>query len=291
MSFRHLIKLARHPRTFIDSILTYPRFLGVIKPDLLPRRIEDEFKARLACYNAGWWPAELRSPIGRRILALSAHPDDETIGAGGLLIAHREQADISVITIFNGDGGGRLEDTETSAADYKRRLAETRLEELRRACQHFSGKIIGGLGFSDGTDPASIPDAAERLRALVEIVNPDVVILPWFLDQHLDHRNANLLWASACADIPCMVLGTELWSLLTPNAYFDTTDFLTAKIAAVGEFKTQLATVDYKFSTEALAKVRAFYWGVHERRIGAAEAFISMPNNDYCELVLSLRAP
>src|SRR5262245_64551843 len=92
----------------MDSLLTYPRFLGAIKPDLLEGdRLE--FEARLACLRSGWWPTKLNFPVGRRILAISPHPDDETIGAGGLLLAHRGYAEISVITIFSGDGGGLLE--------------------------------------------------------------------------------------------------------------------------------------------------------------------------------------
>src|SRR5262245_6018021 len=107
MSLRQLIKLAKNPRTFIDSVLTYSRYLGSIKPDLL-KSSREEMSVRLACVSTGWWPSKLQCPIGGRILAVSPHPDDETIGAGGLLIAHRGEAEISVITIFKGDGGGVL---------------------------------------------------------------------------------------------------------------------------------------------------------------------------------------
>lgn len=287
MSLFQLIALARHPRTFLDSILTYPRFLGAIKPGLLGRG-EAEFEARFASLQSGWWPSQLRRPVGRRILAISPHPDDETIGAGGLLLAHRGQADISVITVFNGDGGGELPGVAVGAPDHKTRLVQARLEELGRACHHFSARVVGGVGLSDGTVPTPLGPAAKRLRALVEIVRPDVVILPWFLDQHTDHRTANLLWATACADIPCMVLGSEIWSLTFPNAYFDITDVLPAKLAAVSEFKTQLATVDYLSLVDGLAKIRAFYSNVRIGRDGAAEAFFSLPNRDYSELVLGL---
>ena len=109
MSFAQLIAAARHPRTLIDSFLTYPRFLGVIKPELMGKT-EAEFQAMLASWKAAWWPAVLAAPVGRRIVAISPHPDDETIGAGGLLIAHQSEAEISIITIFEGDGGGFLPD-------------------------------------------------------------------------------------------------------------------------------------------------------------------------------------
>ncbi|MGH9548799.1 MAG: hypothetical protein ACRD3W_05455, partial [Terriglobales bacterium] len=47
----------------------------------------------------------------------------------------------------------------------------------------------------------------------------------------------------------------------------------------------QLRTVDYLSLAESLARTRAFYFGFRERRGGAAEAFFSLPNEAYCELV------
>jgi N-acetylglucosamine malate deacetylase 1 len=290
MSLRHLIALARHPRTFMDSIFTYPRFLGAIKPDQL-RGDELEFEARLACLKSGWWPAELRFPLGRRILAISPHPDDETIGAGGLLVAHREHAEIFIITIFNGDGGGVLEGVGRDSSDYRGRLAEARQRELNAACVHFSGKVAGRLGLPDGSIPAPVEPIAERLRKIVQAVRPDVVILPWLLDKHPDHRTTNVLWACACADVRCMVLGTEIWSLGIPNAYFDITDLLSRKLSAIGEFRTQLATVDYISFAESLAKIRGFQYSLREKRTGAAEAYLALPNNEYCKLARAFAIP
>src|SRR5262245_61292052 len=207
----------------MHSILTYPRFLGAIKPALLEANAV-ELEARLACLKASLSPSKLRVPVGHRILAISPHPDDETIGAGGLLLAHSKYAEISVITIFNGDGGGLLKDADRQSSTYKSRLVEMRLQELHAACAHFSGKVVGDLGLSDGHIPGPADCAVERLRDLVQSVRPDVVVLPWLLDNHADHRTANLLWARACADVSCMVLGTEIWSFGSPNAYFDITD-------------------------------------------------------------------
>ena len=269
------------------SILTYSRFLGAIKPDLIKAN-PAEFEVRLACLKQSLSPATLRVPVGRRILAISPHPDDETIGAGGLLLAHSRYAEIFVLTIFNGDGGGVLEAADRRSPNYKSRLVEARLKELHAACAHFSGKVIGSLGLSDGQIPGPAECALERLRDFVQSVRPDVVILPWLLDNHADHRTANLLWAKACADVSCMILGTEIWSLGSPNAYFDITDLMSAKLAAISEYKTQLATVDYASLVEGLAKIRAFQSGIQKKRAGAAEAYLALPNKEYCELVLSL---
>src|SRR5262245_10564922 len=115
MSLKHLLALTKHPRTFVDSLFTYPRFLGAIKPGLLAGGAASA-NAQLECMSGGWWPTALRCPVGQRILALSPHPDDEVIGAGGLLIAHRGHADLGVITVFDGNSGRALQTSDGADA-------------------------------------------------------------------------------------------------------------------------------------------------------------------------------
>lgn len=280
MALRSLLRLWRHPRTLRDSILTYPRFLGAIKVGTFennPRELE----ARLSWMRGGWWPAKLKSPVGRNILCVSPHADDETIGAGGLLISHREIAKISVITIFDGKKGGRSPHNGQVGLT----LADIRKRELVTACSYFAGHFAGSLDLPERSQLGSDHSAAAKLRDFVEGIKPDVVILPWLLDEHPDHRATNLLWSVACADLDCMVLGTEIWSLSTPNAFFDISDVLPLKLAAIAEFKSQLETVDYLSLAEGLARTRAFHFGFRHRRTGAAEAFFTLPNEAYCELV------
>jgi N-acetylglucosamine malate deacetylase 1 len=282
---RHLFRLARHPRALLDSVLTYPRFLGTIKP-----RLMSQDSAQIAGVQssilASYWPVRMECRIGARILAVSPHADDETIGAGGLLITHKDVSQIAVITVFNGEGGGSLASADCAGKEYKARLIAKRRDELVSACKHFHGQIIGALDIPDGTEPTEFRSAAVRFRELVQSFKPDVVILPNFLDKQQDHQTTNRLWASACRDLRCIILGSEIWSLhVAPNAYFDISDALAGKLLAIGEFDSQLASVDYQRLVEGLAKVRGFQCPGIVRRSGAAEAFFAMPNADYCDLV------
>jgi hypothetical protein len=52
----HLFRLARHPRALLDSILTYPRFLGTIKPRLMTANLEKSLQSKAAS----------RRPFGQR---------------------------------------------------------------------------------------------------------------------------------------------------------------------------------------------------------------------------------
>jgi len=92
-------------------MLTYPRFLGCIKPRKLAGN-DAEVLAYLHSFARVWEPRELRVPIARRLAFIAPHPDDEAIGAGGLLLAHRDKSELHLINLFSGAGGGAVVDPE-----------------------------------------------------------------------------------------------------------------------------------------------------------------------------------
>jgi LmbE family N-acetylglucosaminyl deacetylase len=94
------------------------------------------------------------------------------------------------------------------------------------------------LDYPDGDIPCSSKEV-ERLRSIVRNIHPDVVLLPWFLDEH----HANLLYALACGDIEATVLGYEIWSMLEPNAVFDITKHMNGKLSLIRNYPSQLRTV------------------------------------------------
>jgi hypothetical protein len=76
--------------------------------------------------------------------------------------------------------------------------------------------------------------------------------------------------------------------MLEPNAVLDITTQLDEKLALVAQYRSQTATVDYRGFVEGIAKTRAFYSPVRTNRGGAAEAYLALPNVDYCDLVTSV---
>lgn len=280
-----------HPRAALDSVLTYRRFLGTIKPELMASR-EAEIRARLASLNGCWQPARLQAPVGKRLVVIAPHPDDESIGCGGLLLAHRGKAVVHVVNLCDGRGGGRLIAQSNGHAG---ETDESKLVSARRAELAAAGRIlgvasIGSLGFPDGFGELTA-EAGDRLGQCVKRLKPDVVLLPWFLDGQHDHRVANILYAWGCGDLDCTVLGYEIWSLCQPNAVLDITEYLDEKLALVNIYQTQLATVDYASYVRGLAQSRAFLQSVRADRGGAAEGYFALPNRDYCDLVTSLYGP
>jgi LmbE family N-acetylglucosaminyl deacetylase len=191
--------------------------------------------------------------------------------------------------LCKGDGGGSLGDADVSNADVNRAaLVVMRRVEFQRATTALRAVSVQYFDYFDGDIPCSSTREIERLRSVVRDIRPDVVLLPWFLDGHVDHRRANVLYARACGDLEATVLGYEIWSMLEPNAVFDITEYLAAKLSLIQNYTSQLRTVDYVAYASSLAQLRAFQVGLHPRRSGAAEAFVALPNSEYCELVREL---
>jgi N-acetylglucosamine malate deacetylase 1 len=282
---RGLIRI--RPRALVDSLLTYPRFLGTIKPQLLGM-VDAELSARTRSLRTAWWPRVLECPVGKRVLVIAPHPDDETIGPGGFLLRHRGVAELHVLTVFNGEGGGRLERGPwENSPQYKAELVATRQDEMGRVATVLGLTSVQRLDIPDGTLDLQ-PGLVLRLRAAVERISPDIVMLPWYLDALRDHRVVNLLYAWGCAHLSCTVLAYEVWQMLEPNAVLDITEQLEKKLELVAKYRSQTSTVDYLGFVEGIAKTRAFYSPVRTNRGGAAEAYLALPNADYCDLVTSV---
>jgi LmbE family N-acetylglucosaminyl deacetylase len=282
-SFKQLLQRnGIHPRRWLTGFVSYPRFLGYIKPRLMTAS-EEEFLVRRKLLTRAWEPRQLAAPVGKRIVALCPHPDDESIGAGGLLLAHRGRSEIHLVCLCKGDRGGELDSTEAG----KSKLVEARKAEFRKTAETLKATSVRHLDYSDGAIPCS-SEAIEQLRAVINEIRPDIVVLPWFLDGHVDHRRANVLYAWACSDIEATVLGYEIWTMLEPNALFDIAPYLPEKLALIQNYQSQLRTVDYSNYAEGLARVRAYHAPFSPRRSGAVEAFLALPNQEYCEMVCQL---
>jgi LmbE family N-acetylglucosaminyl deacetylase len=283
MMIRALFKRYKfHPRRWLLGLISYSRFIGYIRPSLGGGKGVDYRIWRKLFLNA-WEPRELSFPVGKRILAISPHSDDEAIGAGGLLWAHRDVADIHIVLVTDGAAYGADQREGQTLEEARAKLVEDRKNELRKTADALRAK---SLSFLDLPDRGIVIDdgSVAKLRKVLDEINPDVVLLPWFLDNHPDHRSVNRLFARACANRNPLVLGYEIWAVLDPNAYFDITDQLDAKIALIENYTTQIGEVDYMTFARGLAWVRG-YQLIQKHGRKAAEAFVALPAEDYRELV------
>jgi LmbE family N-acetylglucosaminyl deacetylase len=150
------------------------------------------------------------------LMAVHAHPDDECSSTGGVLAKYAaEGIRTIVVTCTNGelgDGPGGIKpgdpghDTEAVAA--------TRRGELRRACALLGVTHVEMLGYHDSGmadwdykdhersfSAVPVDVAAERLAALLETYQPDVVTTYCIDDgyEHPDHLQVHYVTLAAVA--------------------------------------------------------------------------------------------
>ncbi len=120
----------------------------------------------------GEFAARLGGP-GSTLLAVWAHPDDESFLGAGLMASFAQLGGRVVnATATLGEHG-----TPDPVADPPERLARRRRRELRRALGHLGATAPIVLGDEDGTC-ARIPldDGIDRVSAMIDSVRPDAVL-------------------------------------------------------------------------------------------------------------------
>ena len=121
------------------------------------------------------------------LMAVFAHPDDESFGIGGTLARYGADPDVRVVLVCATRGeAGEISDPELAVPE---RLGEVREQELRCACQALGVDALHLLGYRDSGmagaeengDPRSLvmadfDEAVGKIVALIRSERPDVVV-------------------------------------------------------------------------------------------------------------------
>jgi LmbE family N-acetylglucosaminyl deacetylase len=223
------------------------------------------------------------TPGAERVLVLAPHMDDETIGCGGALALHAQHgASITVAFLTDGrSGGGGIGALSGQARrDKERELVETRKREALSALATLGISDMRCLEAQDGHLADEVERTAEKLRALLEELQPQIVYLPIFTDEHKDHRAANLVLLSAAgpqAGFHCAAY--EVWTPLFPNCIVDIGSTMPTKRAALAQYQSQLQDGDYMHAVEGLSAYRSI--ALLGSRNTYAEAFFLCPFETY----------
>ena len=184
---------------------------------------------------------------GRRLVVVAPHPDDEILGAGGLMVAaDRLGSEVTVVAVTDGEA------SHPGTAWTGARLAARRRGESRQALERL------GLGQVDVVRCA-IPDGAvasheRRLAGLLrELVDRDTcVATTWRGDGHPDHEATGRAAATAAAGTGAALLEHPVWAWhwATPSLglpierarRLDLDETVRrAKVRAIGSFRSQIA--------------------------------------------------
>lgn len=207
-----------------------------------------------------------------RVIVISAHPDDETLGAGGSILWHKERGDeviwLNATSIFENQG-------------YTRDRIDDRSEEIDTVSRAYGVNLLYNLHYpTTSLSHAVLPNIIQDISSVFQEVRPSVVYCPNRSDAHSDHR---VLFEAvmACTKVfryPYIksVLMYECLSetefapqlhdsIFIPNYFIDITNHLEKKIDIMKIYRSELGEHPFPRSLEgirALATLRGSMAGV-----------------------------
>lgn len=195
----------------------------------------------------------------RRMVVLAAHPDDESLGAGGL-IATLAAAGAAVDVVVATAGEASHPDSPTHTPQT---LTVLREAELRAAVARLAPDArVHLLGLPDGQLAARCAELDTFLAGLVGTDTDGLwLAAPWRRDGHTDHDAAGAAAArlAAKARVPLLEYPIWLWHWGTaadlPQGMHTLAlprDAAAAKAAAMGEHRSQVAPLSDRPGDEAL---------------------------------------
>ena len=151
------------------------------------------------------------------LFILAPHPDDESLGCGGLIAACCEAGTPPFVLILT-DGAG----SHPNSRDYPpARLVELREQEAREAvtCLGLPPDRIGFLRLPDTQAPTSGPAFTNAIGSIAHLATKHrtgPILSPWQHDPHCDHVAAHLMAASLSRDLGYLHLAYPIWGLTLP---------------------------------------------------------------------------
>jgi len=214
-----------------------------------------------------------------RVLFISPHPDDETLGCGGTLLKHKslgEKVYWLIVTNISVAGGGS-EDTVAK-----------RQAEIASVAKEYGFDDVIKLDFPTARlDMLPMADLINAVSNIIQKITPSILYLPFRDDVHSDHRiTFDAVMSSAktfrCPSIKKVMMyetisETEFApslqnTVFVPNTFSDITEFLERKISIMEIYKGEMNEHPFPRSADnikALATFRGAAAGVKY-----AEAFV-----------------
>ena len=194
-----------------------------------------------------------------RVLAVAAHPDDETLGCGGTLLRHREAGDSIYWLIVTG---------MSPESGWSPVQISTRAREIDAVAKLFDFAQTIQLGLPPGgLDALPLADIVKHVASAIQSIQPEVVYLPFSGDAHSDHRVA-FAATSACLKIFRAAFVRRILAYETlsetdfgidpslapfrPNVFVNIERWFAKKESIMEVFSSELGTFPFPRSIEAM---------------------------------------
>ena len=209
----------------------------------------------------------------RKVLVVSPHPDDESIGCGGTLQKHLSEGDrVQIIFLTSGEMGAKNISPQ--------KLMRIREREAARVAKRSGFHAIEFWREPDGALKAR-PGLIRRLREKFITYCPEIVYVTHESEMHADHKTAAkivrqvLKKKAGLKKIP-EVFCFEVWTPIQKIDHIvDISKFIKKKIAAIRAYKSQCKLMRFDQAFLGLSRYRG---EMH-----------SWPGGDYAEVFTEMQ--
>ena len=205
-------------------------------------------------------PLELKDED--KCLVIAPHPDDESIGCGGILNLYPKNFDVICLT---------------SPSD-------ERIEEFKAAMEFAGIKNFKMLNLKD----KHISEGFEEFKA-IDISGYDHIFIPYVFDQHKDHKAVSLLLekhlrtAKHKGDLK--IVFYEVWSAISlPQYYLNISSVAKKKEEMINFHKSQIATKDYAQKILGLNSYRGLL-----KSLDYVESFMILNTKQFSQIINNLK--
>jgi N-acetylglucosamine malate deacetylase 1 len=174
-------------------------------------------------------------PLARRILVIAPHPDDESLGCGGIIALYVQSgATVEVLVVSD---GAALEEPEGAHND----LAAARAHEMTAATAALGIHHVHQLALPDGHLAQHQTTIAHALRDRIATFQPELVLAPSPIDGHVDHTTVGHVILGLFRQMPGWRLAFyEVFAPLRFNWLVEITEVLEQKERAVRCYQRSL---------------------------------------------------
>lgn len=124
--------------------------------------------------------------MGKKLVCVFAHPDDEAFGPGGTIAKFAKDQDVYILCATKGEAGGNGE----------KNIASIREKELQTSANILGVKRVDFLDFTDGQlCNSTYHDLAKKIKKHLDLIKPQTLLTfePRGVSGHIDHITVSMV--------------------------------------------------------------------------------------------------
>jgi len=217
-------------------------------------------------------PLQMDNVKSNKIVVIAPHPDDDILGAGGTLLKAKSLgAEVNIIYVTNGEP----------------LKSENIKKETLKVCK--KAKFIPHfLNFEPKKINVHDDKAIKDISSIINEINPGVIFISFFLDNHVDHRSVNHLIYN-CFKYAKFTNNIEIWSYqiyssILPNVIIDVTDMISKKSKLINIWKSVSKFNDLAHYILGINASNSIYLKKSKKKL-YGETFFVLPSREYIILL------